>query len=139
MVEAVKNLKINHAKYYESNTVTVSDSQGDLTRNPEAVTHTSNGNETVAHTSNGIFEQKILSNRTIPVVVLKMNPRIGQRIDTIVVSLQTLLTPTTKKVVADAALGGTWVNRTPGRVSRTGVDGSTPGDICNAASVKHAT
>ena len=44
LVEAVNNLTINNAKYYESNTATASDAQGDLTRNPETVTPTINGN-----------------------------------------------------------------------------------------------
>ena len=42
MVDAVKNLEINDAEYYESNTVTASDAQGNLTRNLETVTRTSN-------------------------------------------------------------------------------------------------
>ena len=105
LVEAVNNLTINDAKYYESDTSTANDSQGDLTRNPETVTHTSNGNETVTHTSNGNFEQKLLSNRTTPVAISTMNPMIDQRIVTIVVSTHTLLTPVTKEVVADAASG----------------------------------
>ena len=41
LVDAVKNLTINDAKYYESSTATASDTQGDLTSNPETVTHTS--------------------------------------------------------------------------------------------------
>ena len=54
LVYAIKNLTINDAKYYESNTETASDAQVGLTRNPETVTHTSNGT-------------KLLSYRTIPV------------------------------------------------------------------------
>ena len=96
MVDAIKNLTINDAKYYESNTSTASDAQGDLTHNPETVTPTSNGN----------FEQNILSNGTIPVVVLKMSPRIYQRIAPIVFAPQTLLTTATKEVVANMASGG---------------------------------
>ena len=42
LVDAVKNLTTNDAKYYESNRATSSDAQGDLTRNPETFTHTSN-------------------------------------------------------------------------------------------------
>ena len=38
MVDAVKNLEINDAEYYESNTVTAIDAQGNLTRNLETVT-----------------------------------------------------------------------------------------------------
>ena len=44
LVDAVKNLTINYAKYYESNTATASDAQGNLTHNPKTVTYTSNGN-----------------------------------------------------------------------------------------------
>ena len=43
MEDALKDLIINNVEYYESNTVTSSDAQGDPTRNPETVTHTSNG------------------------------------------------------------------------------------------------
>ena len=57
LVDAVNNLTINNARYYESSTGTKSYTHGDLTGNPETVTHTSNED----------FEQKILSYRTIPV------------------------------------------------------------------------
>ena len=74
LVEAVNNLIINDARYYESNTTTASDAKGDLTRNLETVTHTRNGNETANHTSNRNSEQQLLINWTILVVVLMMNP-----------------------------------------------------------------
>ena len=137
--EAANNLTINDAKYYESNTSTASDAQGDLTCNLETVNHTSNGNETVTHTSNVIFEQKLLSNRSIPVVVPMTNLMIDQRIAPIILEPQTLLTPATKEVAADAASGGTWVNKTLRKVSQTGVSGSTPGNICNNVSGESAT
>ena len=79
-------MTINDAVYYESNTATASDSQGDLTRNPETCTHTSNGNDTVTRTSNGKFEQKLLSNRTIPVLPLAMNLGIEHGITLIVLT-----------------------------------------------------
>ena len=44
LLDIVKNLTINDAKYYESNTATTSDSKGDRTRNPETITHTRNIN-----------------------------------------------------------------------------------------------
>ena len=74
LVDSVKNLTINDAKYYESNTATVSDAQGGLTCNPETVTHTRNGNDKVNHTSNRNFEHKLSSNQTIPVLPSTMNP-----------------------------------------------------------------
>ena len=43
LVDAVNNLTINYSKYYESNTATASDAQGNLTSDPETVTHTING------------------------------------------------------------------------------------------------
>ena len=67
-----------------------------------------------------------------------MNPRIDQSIAQIVVAPHMLLIPTTNKVVADAALRSAWVNRTPPRGSRTGVDGSTPGDMGPVVRVKHS-
>ena len=45
--------------------------------------------------------------------------------------LQMLLTPETKEIFEDAALGGAWTSRTPQQVSRTGVGGSTRGNIGN--------
>ena len=78
-----------------------------------------------------------MSNRTIPVVVLMMNPRIYQKIGPIVVAPQMLLTPAMKELVADAASGGVWVNRTLWKVSRDDVDRSTPGNIVYAVRVEY--
>ena len=48
---------------------------------------------------------------------------------------QTLLVPVTKEVTANAAPGGAWVNMTLRQIIRTGVGGSTQGDIHNAVGV----
>ena len=82
LVDAVKNLTINDAKYYQSKTATESDAQVNLTSDPETVTHT----------SNGIFEQKILCCRTIPVLTPPMNPGLLA----IRLTPSTLLTPVMK-------------------------------------------
>ena len=42
IVDAFNNLTIKDAEYYESNTATASDAQGNITRNPETATHTRN-------------------------------------------------------------------------------------------------
>ena len=42
LVDSVKNLTINNAKYYEKNAVTASDAKGNLTRNPKTVTRSRN-------------------------------------------------------------------------------------------------
>ena len=65
----------------------------------------------------------------------EMNPWIDQGISPIVLAPHTLLAPVTKEVVADAASGGAWVNRTTWKLIRTGVKGSTPGGIRNDVSV----
>ena len=136
---ALKDLTINDAEYYESYTAIVSDAQFDPTRDPKTFTCTSNRNEKVTDTSNGDFEQKLLSKRTLPVVFPSMNPSIDQSIATIVVASQTLLMSATKEVVVEAVSVDTWVNRTPRRVRRTGINRSTQGNMGHVVSVEHAT
>ena len=77
-----------------------------------------------------------MSNQTILVVFSTMNPMIDQMIAPIVLVPQTFLTPATNEFVVDTALGGAWVNRSPRKVSRMGVDRSTPGNIHDTVSVK---
>ena len=79
-------------------------------------------------TSNENFQRKLLNNWTISVVFPVMNPRIDGMIAPIVGPSQTLLTSATKEVVADAARSGACNNQTLRQVSRTGVNGITPGD-----------
>ena len=90
---------INNAKYYASKSATASDLQDNLTHYSKTVTITRDGNDTVTHTRNRNFEHKLLSNQTLPVVVLKMNPRIDNRILPIGGAYQTLLMPVTKEAV----------------------------------------
>ena len=78
MVDAVNNLIINDSEYHESNIVTTSEAQGDLTLNLEIYTHNSNRNETITHTSNKNFEQIILSNRNISFFPPAMNTWVDQ-------------------------------------------------------------
>ena len=103
LVDAIKILKINDAKCYESKTATASNSQGDLTRNTKTVPHTRNGN----------FEQRVSSYRTIPVLHLLTNTGIDQGVALSILAPQMLLKPVTKEVVADAASGGAWIYMNP--------------------------
>ena len=64
-----------------------------------------------------------------------MNPGTDQRIVWIVLVLHMLLTPDMKEVVANAASVVAWINMNMRKVSRTGVGGSTPGNISNSVSV----
>ena len=115
--------------------MTTSDTQGDLTCNPETDNHTSNRNEAVTHTSNRKFEQKILSHWTTPVIVPTINPGIYQRVAPIVLAPQMLLMPVMKEFDTDMVLGGAWVNRNTWQGIRTGPGGSTPGYILYAVRV----
>ena len=99
----------------------MSDAQGNLTHNTEAVTNN----------SNIIFEQKLLSYRNIPVLPLPTNQGIDQRIEDIRLAPKMLLIPATKEIVADAAPGGACIHSNPRQLIRTGVDGFTPGNIGN--------
>ena len=114
-------MTINDTKYYESNTATVGEAQSDLTRNPETVTHTRNGD----------FEPKLLSFRTISVLSPLKNPGIDQGIEATILTPQPLLMPETKEIVADAASGDAWTSSTPWKGGRTGVGRSTLGTIDN--------
>ena len=111
MAGTLKILTIKNAGYYASKSATASDAQGDLTCDLKTVTDTSNMKEKITDTSNGNYEQKLLINRTLPVVVLMTKPRIEDRIAPIVGDSQAILTPVTKEVVAYAACGGAWVNQ----------------------------
>ena len=121
ILDEVKKLTIKDTKYYESNTATASDAQGNLTQSKETFTHT----------SNRIFEQKLLSNWTIPILPSPANREIDQGIETIRLAPQMLLTLLTKEIVAGAVSGSAWISRNLWQVSRTSVNGSTPGDISN--------
>ena len=79
-------------------------------------------------TRNVYLQHTLLSKRTLPVVVPTMDPRIDDSIAMIGGDSHKLSIPAIKEVVADTKRGGMWVNRTPGKVSRTGRYGSTPGD-----------
>ena len=111
LVDAINNFTINDA-VYELNTATASDTQGDLPRNLDTVTHT----------SNVILDQKLLSFRTIREVSVLPQPKNSM----IRVTPQTLLTPVVKEISADAKSGNVWNNRTPRQIIRTGIDGSIP-------------
>ena len=74
----------------------------------------------------------------ILVVVLTINPSIYMRNASVLVAPQRLLTPAMKEFVADAVLGGAWVNSTPQNDNRTGINGSTPDNMGNIVSVEHA-
>ena len=83
LADTLKDLTINDAEYYVSKSATANDAKGDPASDLKTITHTNDGKVKFADNSNGILKQKLLSKRTLHVVVLTMNPRIGNRIVTI--------------------------------------------------------
>ena len=77
------------------------------------------------------FEKKIIEFPDHPCLVPTKNPGIA----VIRLAPQTLLKPVTNEIAAEMALRGTWIQRTPRKLIRTGVNRSTPGDICNAIGI----
>ena len=119
--DSIKSLTIDDAEYFESNTATASDAQGNLTSHPETVTHA----------SNIIFEQKLLSCRTIPI----LPPPTNLGIASIILPPPMLVKPTTKEIVAHAVSSSACTSRILRQVSSTGDNGSTPCNIDNAISI----
>ena len=58
LADALKDVTINNYEYYELDTATASDKQGDPKHDLKKFTHTSNNKEKVTDTRNGDFEQK---------------------------------------------------------------------------------
>ena len=83
LAEMLKELTINDAGYYASDSANANDAICDPASDPKTVTHTSDGNKRkVTDTSNRDLQQKLLSNRTLPIVTTTMDPRIDNRIAT---------------------------------------------------------
>ena len=111
LVDAINNLTINNTGY-ELNTATASDAQGDLTSDPDIVTHT----------SNVILDQNILSCQTygeVSVLPPPTNP-------TIILTPQILLTTAVKEIFAGTTSVNTWTNRSLLKIISTGVDKYIP-------------
>ena len=101
-----------------------------MTSDPKVATHTSEGKKRkVTDTSNGNLHQKLLMNRTLPIITTPIDPRISDRVVTCVGTSHASTTPTTNPVIMDAARSSARVLRTPhGHLSRTGRYGTTPQD-----------
>ena len=113
LVNAVKNMTINDVGY-DLNKATTSDAQVNLASDTDTVTHTSNGIMDQNHCFGTIREVSVLSTLTkSSIAAIELAP-------------QTLLMPEVHEIFADVTLGNAWINRTLQRISRTGVDGSTP-------------
>ena len=124
LAETLKGLTINDTGYYESDK---NDTKGDPASNPKVATHTSDRKKK-SDTSNGNLKQILLSNRTLPIITITIDPRIPDMVETCGGTPHALMTPTTKGVIPDAAHSSVRVIRTPGHVSRTSRDSPTQHD-----------
>ena len=73
------------------------------------------------------MQQKILSNRTLPIIITLIDLRIDDRFAICGPSLYKLATPQTTEVIMYTERSSAWVLQTPRRVSWTGRDSNTPG------------
>ena len=95
--ETLKDFIINDAEYYVSDSANVNDAKGNPASDLKTFTYTSDGKKiNITDISNAIFQQALLSNRTLPIVTTTMDPSINDRIVTCDGSPHTLAMPTTK-------------------------------------------
>ena len=129
LAETLKGLTLdstsNNYAYYNSEK---SDTEGDPKSYTVVDTHTRGGKKrkvTDTDTTNGNYPQKLLINRTLPMIIPTIEPRI---VDGIAASRGTTherQNPALKVIVTDVALSGARVFRTPADVSQMGRDGSS--------------
>ena len=104
LVETLKKLKINDAGYYVSDSANTNDAKGGPASDLKKTTQTSNGKKRkITDTRNRVLQQTLLSNRTLPIINMAMDPRIDNRIENCDGNPHTLAMPTTKEVITDAA------------------------------------
>ena len=129
LAETLKDQTINNAGYYASDSETENGTKVDPVINPKTVTHTSDGNKRkVTDTRKGYLQQKLLSIQNLPIITTTMYPRIDDSITDCSGTPHTLVTPTTKEVIMDAAHSSARVLRNPRHVILMDRDGTTPGD-----------
>ena len=124
LAKTLKLLTINDAGYYESDK---NDAKGNPASDPKLATLTSDGKKrkvTDANIEN--LQQTLLINRTLPIIATNIDTLILDRVATCGGTPRARTKPTTKGVLIDTALISVRVLWTPGCVSRTGRDGTTP-------------
>ena len=119
LVNTLNNLKINDARH-ELKKFTTNDKQGNLTSNPDTVTHASN-----RMLDGKLFRCQII--REVPVQTPPAN--------LIILTPHKLMMPAVKKIFAEATPGNAWTNRTPRQVIKIGFNGTTLGNIGHIFSI----
>ena len=83
LAETLKGLKTNDAGYYGSDSANANEARGNPASDQKLATHTSDGKKRkFMDTSNGYFQQKLLSNRTLPIITMTIGPRIDDMVAT---------------------------------------------------------
>ena len=103
LAETLKGLTINNSGYYNSDK---NDAEGDPARYPKVANHNSEGKKRkVADTSNRKFQQTLLINWTLPIITMKIDHQIENKVATSRASTIKLVTPRTTEVITNAARG----------------------------------
>ena len=130
LAETLKGLTldstINDSAYYNSDEY---DAEGDPKIDPLLATHISDGKKrkvTDTDTTNGNPPQKLLINQTLLMIILPIDPRVEDGVPAGRGNTYARQTPASKVIVTDTARRGAHVFWTPGDVSWTDRDGTTP-------------
>ena len=129
LAETLKRLTINATIYYES---FENDTKGNPASDPKVATHNSDGNKRkVTDTRNRKLQQKLLSNRTLPIITTVIDHLITDIVATCGWTTHALTAPTMKGFTTGAVCSRARILRTPGHVSRKDRDSTIPcgGDV----------
>ena len=92
----LKGLTINDDEYYESDSANANDAKGNPASDPKIATHISGRKKRkVIDTINRYLQQKLLSNRTLPIITTTMDPGMGDRAVTCRASPHNFVSPQT--------------------------------------------
>ena len=82
MAETLNDLTIKNTAYHVSDSANADDANGNPASDPKTVTHASDGKKKLADASNGILQKTLLSNQTLTIVTMIMDPRMDDMIAT---------------------------------------------------------
>ena len=119
---------INDSAYYN---LDEDDAESDPKSNPLVATHTREGKKrqvTDTDTTNGNYPQKLLFNRTLPMITPPIEPRIADGVAAGIGTTQEPYKISPKVIVTDAARSGAHVFRNPADVSHMETDRKIPKD-----------
>ena len=126
LAETLNDLKINNTGYYNSDK---NDGEGDPKSDPKVATHTSDRKKrkvTETDTNNRNYPQKILINRTLLMITTPIDLWIMDGVGTCRGTTHARQMPTSKVVITDTACISAHIFWTPGDISRTFRDITTP-------------